>query len=100
MYDIAPPLTLQAMKMPTISVRIPSDTSARLEQAAKSTHRSRSFLVKEALERHLGEIIHEQGGGKTRLEKLRALKGSGARQYGSLTADQIEADIREFRGDE
>lgn len=86
--------------MPTLSVRIPEDVNSRLDRAAKSTHRSRSFLVKEALERHLAEIIHEQGDGKTRLEKLRALKGAGARQYGALTAEQIEADIREFRGDE
>ncbi len=95
------PLILQAMKMSTLSVRIPDDISSRLDRAAKSTHRSRSFIVKEALDRHLNEIIQEQGGdGKSRLEKLRALKGAGARRYGPLSAEQINADIREFRGDE
>jgi len=86
--------------MPTLSIRIPDDISSRLDHAAKSTHRSRSFIVKEALNRHLSEIVQDQGGGQTRLEKLRALKGAGARQYGALSAEQIEADIHEFRGDE
>ncbi|MCW2245514.1 hypothetical protein M2352_001105 [Azospirillum fermentarium] len=36
----------------------------------------------------------------SRLEKLRALKGAGARRYGPLSQDQIDADIHEFRGDE
>ena len=87
--------------MPTLSVRIPSDTNVRLEEVAKSTHRSRSFLVKEALDRHLSTIMEEQGGGrKSRLEMLRALKGAGAKQYGARSAAEIDADIREFRGDE
>lgn len=86
--------------MPTLSIRIPDDISSRLDRAAKSTHRSRSFIVKEALNKYLSEIVQDQGGGQTRLEKLRALKGAGARQYGALSAEQIEADIHEFRGDE
>jgi hypothetical protein len=34
------------------------------------------------------------------LDMLRALKGSGAWQHGARSADDIDADIREFRGDE
>ena len=56
MHDSVIPFTSYHMKMPTLSVRIPSDTNIRLAQAAKRTHRSRSFLVKEALERHLIEL--------------------------------------------
>lgn len=86
--------------MPTLSIRIPDDINSRLDRAAKSTHRSRSFIVKEALNKHLAEIVQDQGGGQTRLERLRALKGSGAQRYGALSATQIETDIAEFRGDE
>lgn len=35
-----------------------------------------------------------------RMAMLRALKGSGARLHGPLSAEQIDADIREARGDE
>ncbi|MBK1839023.1 hypothetical protein JHL17_16550 [Azospirillum sp. YIM B02556] len=41
-----------------------------------------------------------KGGEPSRMEKLRALKGSGARRHGPLSAEEIEADVREFRGDE
>lgn len=89
------------MKMPTLSVRLPSDTSVRLEKAAKSTHRSRSFLVKEALERHLNEIVQEQTGQtKSRMARLLEMQGVGSRLYGERTQEDIDAQIREFRGDE
>lgn len=89
------------MPGPTLSVRLPDDTRARLERAAKTTHRSRSFLVKEALERHLNDIVAEQrGGAKSRLEKLLAMKGVGTRLYGPRTVEEIDSDVRKFRGDE
>ena len=90
------------MPGPNLSVRLPDETRVRLEQAAKSTRRSRSFLVKEALERHLTEIVNEQGrgGAKSRLEKLLALAGAGVRLGGPQTAEEIDGRIREFRGDE
>jgi predicted transcriptional regulator len=89
-------------KMPPLSVRLPDETRHLLDQAAEKTHRSRSFLVKEALERHLHEIIREQGAEtkKSRLERLLALAGAGERLGGPRTAEDIDAQIREFRGDE
>lgn len=39
-------------------------------------------------------------GKKNRLEKLRALKGFGAKRYGPRTVEDIDAQVREFRGDE
>ena len=87
--------------MPTLSVRIPDDIRNRLDRATTITHQSRSFIVKKALDRYLDEVVQEQKGkGQTRLEKLRALKGAGARLYGSLSAEEIDGDIHEFRGDE
>lgn len=90
------------MPSPTLSVRLPEKTRERLDQAATSTRRSRSFLIQEALERHLNEIVTEQGGDarKSRLERLLALAGVGERLAGPQTAEEIDARIREFRGDE
>ncbi|HLN24010.1 MAG TPA: ribbon-helix-helix domain-containing protein [Patescibacteria group bacterium] len=87
--------------MAPLSVRLPDETRQLLDQAAERTHRSRSFLVKEALERHLADIVHEQSGsGKSRLETLLALKGAGARLYGPRSTEDIDAEVRAFRGDE
>lgn len=88
--------------MPPLSVRLPDETRHLLDKAAESTHRSRSFLVKEALERHLADIVAEQSGGtrKSRLERLLALKGAGAKLYGPRTAEDIDAQVHGFRGDE
>ena len=88
--------------MSPLSVRLPDETRLLLDKAAESTHRSRSFLVKEALERHLVDIVAEQSGGakKSRLERLLALQGAAAKRYGPRTAEDIDAQIREFRGDE
>lgn len=90
------------MSTPSLSVRLSGDIRTRLDSAAKSTSRSRSFLVQEALARHLNEIVAEQSGGaaQSRLDKLRALKGAGARMYGPRSAEDIDAQIREFRGDD
>lgn len=86
----------------SLSVRLPEAMRERLEVAAQQTKRSRSFLVQEALTRHLSDIVAEQSrsGAKSRLERLRAIKGTGARLYGPRTEEDIEAQVREFRGDE
>jgi predicted DNA-binding protein len=90
------------MHTPTLSVRLPGEVRERLEQAARHTNRSRSFLVQEALTRHLDDIMREQKADETksRLEKLCTLKGAGARLYGPRSEEDITAQIREFRGDE
>lgn len=87
---------------PSLSVRLPEGVRERLDIAAQRTNRSRSFLVQEALTRHLNDIVTEQSGGtaQSRLDKLRALKGAGARMYGPRSAEEIDAQIREFRGDD
>jgi len=86
---------------PTLTVRLPDATRSLLDRAAKSTHRSRSYLVKEALERHLNDITQEQGGkAKSRIAALREIAGVGVRLVGPQTTEEIDARIREFRGDE
>ena len=85
----------------TLSIRLPDSIRVSLDKASESTHRSRSFLVKEALERHLGAIVQEQNGApKNRLDRLLALKGIGARLYGPRSTEEIDAGVDEFRQDE
>lgn len=84
---------------PSLSVRLSEDIRARLDEAARHTNRSRSVLVQEALTRHLADIVAEHTGSRQkRLDTLRALKGAGARMHGPRSADDIEAQIRAFRG--
>ena len=86
----------------TLSIRIPPKSRAALDRAAKATRRSRSFLVNEALDRHLAAIIGEQGPkpAKRSLALMMALKGVGA-QFGPLRSGvEIDAAIRDMRGDE
>lgn len=87
---------------PSLSVRLSPEVRERLERAASRMKRSRSFLVQEALMRHLDDVetVEKVAVRSSRLEKLRSLKGAGALIYGPLSAEQIDADIREFRGDE
>lgn len=86
----------------TISIRLPEEDRAMLDKAATLTRRSRSFLVKEALERHLAEIIREQSveAPKHRLIRLLALAGSGTSNNHVRSREEIDAHIRWLRDNE
>jgi predicted DNA-binding protein len=86
----------------TLSLRLPPETKVRLERAASVTRRSRAFLVKEALERHLDTILneHDRRCGAERLARLLAFKGAGVGEDGGRTMEDIDAQVRAFRGDE
>ncbi|SEH31197.1 hypothetical protein [Magnetospirillum fulvum] len=47
-----------------------------------------------------GAVIEPGEGVKSRMARLLELKGVGARLYGERTQEDIDAGIREFRGDE
>ena len=85
----------------TISVRLSEAARGSLDKAAKLTRRSRSFLMKEALERHLSEIVLEHKGaeGRSRLSQILALGGAGVRHVGKQSAAEIDKRIRAFRDD-
>lgn len=90
-----------AMSHPSLSVRLSPEVRERLDRAALRMRCSRSSIVQEALRRYLDEVemVEKTAGRSSRMEKLRALKGVGARSYGPLSEEEIEGDIREFRGD-
>jgi uncharacterized protein (DUF1778 family) len=87
---------------PTFSIRLPQEQRESLETAIKLTRRSRSFIVKEALERHLPDIIREQGGEapNRRLTHLLSLAGAGVRKDRPRTREEIDAHIRWLRENE
>ncbi|WP_411035057.1 ribbon-helix-helix protein, CopG family [Shinella sp. BYT-45] len=84
------------------SIRLSKETLALLDQRARETKRSRSFLVEQAVRRHLaataGPIDADETAGK--IERLRAFKGVGAKRYGPLSSDEIDVLRREFSGDD
>lgn len=84
---------------PTISIRLPEAARRSLDRATKLTRRSRSFLMQEALERHLAEIVGEQArpAAKSRLTALLSLGGAGARSSATRSARDIDAHIRWLR---
>jgi len=84
---------------PTISIRLPEAARRSLDRATKLTRRSRSFLMQEALERHLAEIVGEQArpAAKGRLKTLLSLGGAGAHSLAPRTASEVDAHIRWLR---
>jgi predicted DNA-binding protein len=86
----------------TISVRLPQETRDALDRAAKNTHRSRAFLIKEALDKHLSTLesgaVAEQS--HRRLGLLKELTSAGDRVGRSRSGAEIDAMIRFIRGDD
>ena len=84
---------------PPISIRLPEAARRSLDRAAKLTRRSRSFLMQEALERHLAEIVGEQAKpvARGRLTTLLSLGGAGAHSPTPRPARDVDAHIRWLR---
>ena len=87
---------------PTISLRLPEESRSLLDEAVKLTRRSRSFLMKEALDRHLSDIIREASRPtpKRHLSTLLSLAGAGGRSHNPRTAEEIDKNIRWLRSDD
>lgn len=84
---------------PALSIRLPKAARLTLDKAAKLTRRSRSFLMQEALERYLAEIVKEQtgGGAKRHVKTLLSLGGAGARSPEPRSAKDVDRHIRWLR---
>ena len=87
---------------PTMSLRVPGTMKERLDRMAKTMRRSRSSLVLEALENHLNDIQSNQAicGTKGRFSDIMKFKGAGISVTGGSTVTEIDASIRDFRGNE
>ena len=85
----------------TLSLRLPKDARDRLDKAAAQSRRSRSYIVQEALDRHLDEIVREESQQKPQgLSFIRSLAGIGAERYGARTKEEIDSHIRWLRDNE
>ena len=88
--------------MPTLSLRIPGSTKARLHRTAKKMHRSQSSLMLEALESHLDKLQRTQTTSENqgKFTKVLAFKGAGIELTGGQTAQEIDEFVSELRTDE
>jgi predicted transcriptional regulator len=84
-----------------LSVRLPDALRHRLDAASARTNRSRSYLVQEALKRHLSEIDVGDAEPRSRssIQEIIGMAGSGARYAGWRSPEEIDAYIRWLRGD-
>jgi RHH-type transcriptional regulator, rel operon repressor / antitoxin RelB len=89
------------MASSNLSLRLPAELRAKLDEAARSSRRSRSQIVQMALERHMGTVVgdRESMSNKERVERIRALAGSG-KPLKPRTGEEIDAHIRWLRGDD
>lgn len=84
---------------PTVSIRLPPETRARLDKAVARTRRSRSFLMVSALERHLKDLESEDAPAEAgrRLSTLLSLGGAGVGASRPRDTADIDQHIRWLR---
>jgi RHH-type transcriptional regulator, rel operon repressor / antitoxin RelB len=92
----------QASQHQPTSIRLSSITRDILDEAAKQTKRSRSYLVEETLKNYLTLVVKKerQPSQQERIARLKALQGSGAAIIGNQSVESIDTRIRVLRGDE
>jgi RHH-type transcriptional regulator, rel operon repressor / antitoxin RelB len=87
---------------PTISLRLPKSSLRSLDKAAKATRRSRSYLMREALDHYLADIVEKESAPAVKpLSRLLAMAGI-AEKLGQKprTKKEIDAHIRWLRSDD
>ena len=86
----------------SVSIRLEPHTKAALDDAAKRTKRSRSFLMQEALEKYLVEITKQQEvqSSKPPLSQILELAKRSAKPIYVRTGGQVQADLRWLRDNE
>jgi metal-responsive CopG/Arc/MetJ family transcriptional regulator len=87
---------------PTISLRLPEVSRIKLDRAVKLTRRSRSYLVKAALDRYLADLIREDRpvGEKGYMSTLLSLEAKGVRASKPRSKEEIDQHIRWLRDNE
>ena len=84
------------------SIRLSSGTQALLDGAAKQLRRSKSSIVEEALKAQLNRIAEKQVITKREnaMKILLDIRRRAEAASTGLTAEQIDAQVRNFRGDD
>ena len=87
---------------PTISLRLKPASRERLDRVTEKTHRSRSYIMQVALDRHLDDIEREEASltKKGHLSTLLSLAGSGYNPAAPRTALEIAEYTNWLRGNE
>jgi hypothetical protein len=87
---------------PTLSLRLPNETRARLDRIAEQSRRSRSYIILRALERHLDDVAKEEMPTNRSgfYPSLLKFAGAGAKLSGGRSKEEIDAEIRWLRGDD
>lgn len=84
------------------SIRLSSGTQALLDNAAKQLRRSKSSIVEEALKAQMNRIAEKEVIVKREnaMKFLLDLRRRAEAASPGLTAEQIDAQVRNFRGDD
>lgn len=96
-------INLMNIHSPTTTIRLRADLRESLEKAVKLTRRSRSYIIMEALERHLDDLVSEETDGArkpSRLTHLLSLGGAGVGKDHVRSREEIDAHIRWLRDNE
>jgi metal-responsive CopG/Arc/MetJ family transcriptional regulator len=85
----------------TVSVRMPAKIKARIDRAAKARKASRSEFIMDVLVSHLDapDPAAEQAERMKALEEFLADLREARKHIAPRAAEDIDAQIREFRGD-
>lgn len=92
----------------TLTVRLPDETRDALDQAAQTLRRSRAFIIKELVDRHLDALVDQDKAPvapdsvatQGRFAELFALAERGGALSRFKTAEEVDAYIRKIRGDD
>lgn len=86
----------------TLTVRLPDETRDALDRAAEKLQRSRAFLIRQLVDRHLDDVVRAEtpGAHGDRFARIRALALRGGELSRFRSAEEVDAFIREGRGDD
>jgi predicted DNA-binding protein len=84
------------------SIRLSSGTQTLLDKAAKQLRRSKSSIVEEALKAQLNRIAENEVLAKreTAMKILLDIRRRAEAASTGLTSEEIDAQVRTFRGDD
>jgi len=92
------------MPATSLTIRLSPKTSEKLARAALAQHRPAEDIVEDALTAHLPKIpdsgAPSPDAAAARLERLLSYVGAGVGPDGGRSMADIDAQVREFRGDD